>query len=86
MSGSASFLGAPEEQGLRMIVEQWNNAGAIEGHRFKVTVYDAEEHSVEAVQQLRRLVESDNFHVIFGPSTSGESLAAIPISNELKAR
>jgi branched-chain amino acid transport system substrate-binding protein len=84
MSGSAAFLGTPEEHALRMIVDQWNKAGGIKGHPVKLIVYDTEGNSVKAVQQLRRLIESDNVDVVFGPSTSGESLAAIPIANELK--
>ncbi|MBP7670222.1 MAG: ABC transporter substrate-binding protein [Ferrovibrio sp.] len=83
MTGSASFLGIPEDRALRMIVEEWNKAGGLGGREVKVIVYDTEGNSSKTVQQLRRLVESDKVDVVFGPSSSGESLAAIPIANEL---
>jgi branched-chain amino acid transport system substrate-binding protein len=84
MTGSASFLGIPEEHALKTIVDQWNKAGGIAGHHVNVIVYDTEGNSVKAVQQLRRLIEADKVDVVFGPSSSGESLAAIPIADELK--
>ncbi|GGC65051.1 ABC transporter substrate-binding protein [Chelatococcus reniformis] len=84
MSGSASFLGIPEERALRMVVEDWNKAGGLAGRPVKLIAYDTEGNSTKGVQQLRRLVESDKVDVLFGPSSSGESLAAIPIANELQ--
>jgi branched-chain amino acid transport system substrate-binding protein len=83
-SGSASFLGIPEERALRMKVDEINKAGGINGKTLEVIVYDTEGNTTKAAQQLRRLAESDKVDVIFGPSTSGESLATIGLSNELK--
>lgn len=84
MTGSASFLGVPEERSLRMIVDDWNRNGGLSGHPVKLIVYDTEGNGAKGVQQLRRLAESDKVDVVFGPSSSGESLVAIPIANELK--
>jgi branched-chain amino acid transport system substrate-binding protein len=84
MSGSASFLGIPEEHALRMKVDQINKAGGVNGKMLEVIVYDTEGNGNKAAQQLRRLAESDKVDVIFGPSSSGESLATIELSNELK--
>ena len=84
MSGSASFLGIPEERALKMKVDEINKAGGINGKTLEVIVYDTEGNSNKAAQQLRRLAESDKVDVIFGPSSSGESLATIGLSNELK--
>jgi branched-chain amino acid transport system substrate-binding protein len=84
MTGSASFLGVPEDRALRMIIDQWNAKGGLGGRQVKLVEYDTEGNSTKAVQEMRRLAESDNVDVIFGPSSSGESLAAIAIANELK--
>lgn len=84
MTGSASFLGIPEERALRMRVDELNKAGGVNGHKLELIVYDTEGNGTKAAQHLRRLVSSDNVHVIFGPSSSGESLQTIGLSNELK--
>ncbi|MEO9228448.1 MAG: ABC transporter substrate-binding protein [Devosia sp.] len=84
MTGSASFLGIPEEKALRLKFEEINNAGGINGRKLDLIVYDTEGSPTKAVQQLRRLVESDKVDVVFGPSSSGEALATINLVNELK--
>lgn len=84
MTGSASFLGIPEERALRMKVDDINKAGGVNGHKLEVIVYDTEGNGTKAVQQLRRLIESDKVDVVFGPSTSGEGLQTIELVNESK--
>jgi branched-chain amino acid transport system substrate-binding protein len=84
LSGSASFLGIPEERALKMKVDEINKAGGVNGKTLEVIVYDTEGNTTKAAQQLRRLAESDKVDIIFGPSSSGESLATIGLANELK--
>ena len=81
-SGSASFLGIPEERGLRLKVDEINQAGGIKGRKLEVVVYDTEGNGTKAVLQLRRLIENDKVDIVFGPSTSGESLLALSVANE----
>jgi branched-chain amino acid transport system substrate-binding protein len=50
----------------------------------QLTVYDTEGNTTKAVQLFRRLVENDNVHVVLGPSTSGESLAVVPLANQME--
>jgi branched-chain amino acid transport system substrate-binding protein len=83
-SGPAAFLGIPEERGLRLAAEEVNKAGGIAGRKVEVIVYDTEGNGTKASQQLRRLIDSDKVDVIFGPSSSGESLLVLPIANEAK--
>ncbi|MEO9229789.1 MAG: ABC transporter substrate-binding protein [Devosia sp.] len=84
MTGSASFLGIPEDKALRMKVEEINNSGGVNGHKLEVITYDTEGNGTKAVQQLRRLIESDKIDVVFGPSSSGEALQTIELVNESK--
>ncbi|MCK1394452.1 ABC transporter substrate-binding protein [Bradyrhizobium sp. 1] len=83
-SGSASFLGIPEERALRLKVDELNRAGGINGRKIEAVVYDTEGNGTKAVQQLRRLIENDKVDVVVGPSTSGESLLALPVANEAR--
>ena len=84
ISGGASFLGAPEERALRMRVEEVNKAGGWKGRKLEAIIYDTEGNTGKAAQQMRRLATVDNVDVIFGPSSSGESLATLGLANELK--
>ena len=84
LSGSASFLGIPEERALKMKVDEINKAGGVNGKTLEAIVYDTEGNTTKAAQQLRRLAESDKVDIIFGPSSSGESLATIGLANELQ--
>jgi len=83
-SGPGSFLGAPEEKVLRALVEEVNSTGGWQGHKLEVVIYDTEGNTGKAAQQMRRLAMVDNVDVIFGPSSSGESLATLALANELK--
>jgi len=82
-SGPASIYGAPAEKALRMMIDNLPNK-SIAGKPIKLTVYDTEGNSTKAAQLYRRAAENDQAHLIFGPSTSGESLAVLPIANQLK--
>lgn len=84
ISGPGSFLGAPEDRALRMLVEEANKAGGWKGRKLEAVIYDTEGNTGKAAQQMRRLATVDNVDVIFGPSSSGESLATIALANELK--
>lgn len=84
ISGPGSFLGAPEEKVLRALADEANKKGGINGHKVELVVYDTEGNTGKAAQQFRRLATSDDVQVIFGPSSSGESLAVKDLANELK--
>jgi len=84
ISGPGSFLGAPEDKVLRALADEANKKGGINGHKIELVIYDTEGNTGKAAQQYRRLATSDDVQVIFGPSSSGESLAVKDLANELK--
>lgn len=84
ISGPGSFLGAPEDKVLRALIDEANKKGGINGHKLEAVIYDTEGNTGKAAQQLRRLATSDDVQVVFGPSSSGESLAVKDLANELK--
>jgi len=84
ISGPGSFLGAPEDKVLRALADEANKKGGINGHRIEVVIYDTEGNTGKAAQEFRRLATSDDVQVVFGPSSSGESLAVKDLANELK--
>jgi branched-chain amino acid transport system substrate-binding protein len=83
LSGPASSYGGPAQKGLELIVDSLQKQG-LAGRKVKLTIYDTEGNSTKAVQLFRRLVDDDEVDVVLGPSTSGESLAVVPVANQMK--
>ena len=79
VTGGASFLGEPERNTAKMIEEWVNAAGGIQGHPLKVFVEDTKSDEGQAVLAVRKLLEKDKVIAIIGPSTTGESMAVVPI-------
>jgi branched-chain amino acid transport system substrate-binding protein len=79
VTGGASFLGEPERNTAKMIEEWINAAGGIQGHPLKVIVEDTKSDESQAVLAVRKLLEKDKVIAIIGPSTTGESMAVVPI-------
>lgn len=79
VTGSASFLGDPELKTLQMYVEELNAKGGVNGKQLELVHYDTGGKAKEAVNFTKRLIKKDGVDVIVGGSTSGSTLAAIPI-------
>jgi branched-chain amino acid transport system substrate-binding protein len=79
VTGGASFLGEPERNTTKMVEEWVNAAGGINGHPLQVIIEDTKTDPSQAVLAVRKLLEKDKVIAIIGPSTSGESMAVVPI-------
>jgi len=77
LTGPASNLGVPEEQTVKMMVDQINDAGGINGRPLEVIIYNTETSSEKCATMVNRLIEQDKVLAIIGPSTSGASLAIL---------
>jgi branched-chain amino acid transport system substrate-binding protein len=82
VTGRASFLGDPEKKTAEMITEQINKAGGINGKKLELIVYDTEGDSTKSALLVKKLIEQDKVCAIIGPSTSGESLAVVPLAQK----
>lgn len=80
VTGPASFLGEPERNTLEMLVRETNAKGGIQGSRIELFVYDTQGDATKAVQLATKLIKNDKVVAIIGPSTTGESLAVIPVA------
>lgn len=79
VTGPASFLGEPEKKTLEMLVTQANARGGIGGMKMEAVIYDTQGDATKAVQLATKLIRNDKVSVIVGPSTTGESMAIIPV-------
>jgi branched-chain amino acid transport system substrate-binding protein len=79
VTGPASFLGEPERNTAQMVVDEINKAGGVKGRQLQLIVYDTQGDATKAVQAATRLIKEDNVVAIIGPSTTGDSMAVIPL-------
>jgi branched-chain amino acid transport system substrate-binding protein len=79
VTGPPSFLGEPERNTAMMLVEEINKAGGIKGRMLELVVYDTQGDATKAVQAATRLIKDDKVVAIIGPSTTGDTMAVIPI-------
>ncbi|RNC68763.1 MAG: ABC transporter substrate-binding protein [Desulfuromonadales bacterium] len=84
VTGPASFLGEPEKNTLEMLVKEANAKGGIGGHKVELVVYDTQGDVTKAVQLANKLIKNDKVSVIVGPSTTGETMAVIPVAEKEK--
>ena len=84
VTGPASFLGEPEKKTLEMLVKDANDKGGINGIKLEAVIYDTGGDATKAVQLATRLIKDDKVSVIIGPSTTGESMAVIPVAEKEK--
>jgi branched-chain amino acid transport system substrate-binding protein len=82
VSGPASFLGEPERNTAKMMVDEINKAGGIKGRTVELIVYDTQADATKAVQAVNKLIKDDKVVAIIGPSTTGDSMAVIPVAEK----
>lgn len=82
VTGPPSFLGEPERNSAKMVVDEINAKGGIKGKKLELIVYDTQGDATKAVQAANRLIKEDKVVAIIGPSTTGESMAVIPVAEK----
>jgi branched-chain amino acid transport system substrate-binding protein len=82
VTGPAAWLGTPERNTVRMIEEEINEAGGINGHLLEVIVEDTVGDATKTVTAAKKLISKDEVLAIVGPSRSGTTMAVIPIVEE----
>ncbi|WP_288431038.1 ABC transporter substrate-binding protein [uncultured Agrobacterium sp.] len=78
-TGPASFLGDPEAKTLKMLVEDINAKGGVNGEQLKLVIYDDGGDPNKARTFATRLVEDDEVVAVIGGTTTGTSMAVIPV-------
>jgi len=78
ISGPSSSLGIPERDTAKMVVEEINNNGGINGHPIKLIIMDSKSNETEAALAAKKLV-NEGVAAIIGSSTSGTTMAMVDI-------
>jgi branched-chain amino acid transport system substrate-binding protein len=83
-TGPAAFLGDPEQKTLELYVDKINAAGGVLGRKLQLIAYDSGGSAAKARTFVKRLIEEDKVDAIVGGSTTGETMAVIPLIEQAK--
>jgi branched-chain amino acid transport system substrate-binding protein len=81
-TGPASFLGDPEKRTLELYVDEINAKGGVNGQKLQLVVYDDGADANAARTFATRLIEEDKVVAMIGGTTTGATLAMMPLFEE----
>jgi len=84
VTGPASWLGEPQKTTVKMLEEQINAAGGINGRKIEVIIEDNLGEEGKTVLAFKKLVERDKVVAVIGPSRSGSTMAIKPLAERYK--
>ena len=82
LTGDYAQYGITEVNMAKMVVSETNAAGGVLSRPIELVVYDTKTRNEDAVNAVRRMIESDRVCVIVGANTSGINIATAPIVNK----
>ena len=78
-TGPAAYLGDPELKTLQLYIERLNAEGGVLGRKLELVHYDDGSEASKANGFTKRLIESDKVDLIIGGTTTGATMAMIPL-------
>jgi branched-chain amino acid transport system substrate-binding protein len=82
VTGPASFLGDPEKRTLEIYFDEINAKGGVNGQKLQLIIYDDGGDANNARTFATRLVEEDKVAAMVGGTTTGATLAMMPVFEE----
>ncbi|MCA9012985.1 MAG: ABC transporter substrate-binding protein [Planctomycetaceae bacterium] len=82
MTGSEATFGQSTDNGIKLAVEEINEAGGIGGQKIRLITYDDKGDAREAGTAVTRLTTRDGVVAVLGEVASGLSLAGAPVCQE----
>src|SRR5690606_29998126 len=83
-TGPAAFLGDPELKTLEMYVEEINKSGGVIGRKLELVAYDGGGDAEMARTFAKRRIEQDQVDVIVGGTTTGTTMAVVPLVEQAR--
>jgi branched-chain amino acid transport system substrate-binding protein len=84
ITGKAAWLGEPERNTAEMVAKKINESGGINGKKIVLHIEDYQGDNTLAVNAAKKLIKKDKVCAIIGPSTSGTTMAIVPIVQAAK--
>ncbi|HJV61493.1 MAG TPA: ABC transporter substrate-binding protein [Albitalea sp.] len=82
VTGPAAFLGDPELKTLELYVDRFNADGGVLGRKLQLVAYDDGGDAEKARTFAKRLIEQDKVDILVGGSTTGTTMAAVPLAEQ----
>lgn len=79
ITGVGANLGVPEQNTLKMLAAQLNEAGGIDGREVELIIEDNQSTEDGAAKATTKLIENEDVDLIIGASRTGPSLAMRPL-------
>jgi branched-chain amino acid transport system substrate-binding protein len=79
VTGAAAFLGDPELKTLEIYIDRINKEGGLLGRKLQLVHYDDGSEANKANGFAKRLIDNDQVDVILGGTTTGGTMAALPV-------
>jgi branched-chain amino acid transport system substrate-binding protein len=83
-SGPFAEWGRTNTAALKMLEEDVNAAGGVNGAKLKIVIYDDAAQPAQAANALRKLAGDDKVLAVAGPLTSSACEVTFPVANQLK--
>ena len=83
-TGNAGIMGDPQDKTLRMYVDKINASGGVLGRKIELTIYDDGSNAEKANSFGKRLIEQDQVDIIVGVSSTGSTMAIVPLAERAK--
>lgn len=84
LSGGVATYGQASVAGIKMAVDEINEAGGVDGKQVELVEYDNKSDAAEATTLATRLMSQDGVLACMGPATSGNFKATIPVAEDSK--
>lgn len=79
LTGDVATYGQASVAGIKMAIDEINEAGGIDGKQIELVEYDNKSDAAEATTLATRLMSQDGVLACMGPATSGNFKATIPV-------
>ena len=83
LTGSEATFGVSTDNGIKLAVEEFNNAGGLGGKKVRLITYDNQGKAQESVTAVTRLIQQDEVVAVLGEVASSRSLAGGPVAQRL---
>jgi branched-chain amino acid transport system substrate-binding protein len=83
LTGPASFIGIPQRDGIRVMVNKFNADGGINGHPLKLIVEDGGTDTAKNLAAATKLIESAKVDVLIGPTIATQIASFQALANKV---
>ena len=84
LTGNQAAYGSNSNNGLKLALKEANDAGGINGKKFKIVEADTKSEAAESVNAATKLISDDNVKVIVGPAVTANVIAESQVATENK--